>query len=32
MTYMTIFVQLVIGELQLVEGNDLLHPIGTGGR
>ena len=31
-TYMAIVVQLVVGELELVEGNHLLHPLGALGQ
>lgn len=29
---MAVVVHLVVGELELVEGDDLLHPLGPGGR
>ena len=31
-TYMAIVVQLVVGELELVEGDHLLHPLGALGQ
>lgn len=31
-THMAILVELIVGQLQLVEGHYLLHPVGTGGR
>ena len=32
LTYMAILIQLIVGELQLVKGDDLLHPLSTLGR
>lgn len=31
-TDMSIVVQLVVGQLELVKGDNLLHPLGSGGR
>ena len=31
-SYMAVVVQLVVGEFELVEGDDLLHPLGPLGR
>lgn len=31
-THMPILIQLIVGQLQLVEGHNLLHPIGAGRR